>query len=41
MPVIIVVSHKEMPIKIEESCKKIESNVDSCAGFSEKRYRMI
>ena len=41
LPATISIPHDDKSTDSEQSCKKIEPNVDNCPGFSEKRYQMI
>ena len=41
LPAIVSIPHVEQSTVIEDSCKKIESDVDNSSIFSEKRYKMI
>ena len=41
LPATVSIPHMEQSTTIEESCKKIESDVNNSPAFSEKRYKMI
>lgn len=41
LPATISIPHVDKSTVSEQPCKKMESNVDDCAAFSEKHYQMI